>query len=352
VRRSVPLVVLAAASALLLTACAGGGDSKAKSTPKATTSAAASLGCDLKEGAASKAVKLTGDVGTAPTLSVPSGTKATTEQRTIVKKGTGETPKAGRWVVGGLAAYDATTGKAIGDPFGWGDQQGRLTVLIGNPQMVPGLTQAFGCVPIGSRVVYAAPAAKAFGSADNVSQNFSDGSVKATDSVVFVADVLSSIPNKADGAEQAATAGFPTVKTAADGTPTVTIPKGAAAPTSTQVETLKKGTGPTVNAGDEVIVQYQGTEWKSGKIFDQSWGTAHEKQGQAPAANSASQFATTDVVKGFSDALVGQTVGSQVVVVMTPADGYGDNPPQGQSIITKTSNLVFVVDILQAASTQ
>lgn len=353
-RRIVPVVVIAAASALLLTACAGGGGSKASSTPKPSASAAASssaLGCSLKSGDASKAVKLTGDEGTQPTISVPKGTVAKSEQRTVVTKGSGATPKAGHWVVGGLSAYDATTGKAIGTPYGWGAQKGQLTVMIGNPQMVPGLTHAFGCVPVGSRVVYAAPASTAFGSADNVSQNFSDGSVKATDSVVFVADVLGSIPNKADGAAQPAKPGFPTVTLASDGTPTVTIPK-TAAPTTTQVEVLKKGTGTTVKTGDQVIVQYQGTEWKSGKIFDESWGSSHEQQGQAPAPNTAAQFTTTDVVKGFSKALVGQTVGSQVLVVMTPADGYGDTPPSGQTIITKTSNLVFVVDILQTTSTQ
>ena len=351
-RRSVPIALVAAAAALLLTACSGSGDSKASSTPKASASSSATdTGCSLKPGSASNAVKITGDVGTAPTVTVPSGTKAASEQRTVVKKGSGATPKAGRWVVGGLDAYDATTGKAIGQSFGWGSQQGELTVMIGDPQKVPGLTKAFGCVPVGSRVVYAAPASVAFGSADNVSNNFSDGSVKATDSVVFVADVLGEVPNKADGAAQPAQAGFPTVKLASDGAPTVTIPK-TPAPTTTKVEVLKKGTGATVKSGDTVIVQYQGTEWKSGKVFDQSWGTAHEQQGQAPAANTAAQFATTGVVKGFSEALVGHTVGSQVLVVMTPADGYGDNPPQGQSIITKTSSLVFVVDILQTASAQ
>lgn len=353
-RKSVSLVVLAAASVLLLTACAGGGDSKAKSTPKASssTSATSDLGCSLDSGAATKAVKITGKQGSAPTISVPKGTTAAKEQRSIVTKGDGKTPKAGTWVVGGLAAYDATTGKLISSAYGWGAQKGLLTVLIGNPQMVPGLTHAFGCAPVGSRVVYAAPAKVAFGSAENVSNNFSDGSVKATDSVVFVADVLETIKNTSDGVAQPAKAGFPTVKLASDGAPTVTIPKGAAAPKATEVETLKKGSGATVKSGDQVIVQYQGTEWKSGKVFDETWGDAHAQQGSAPAANSAAQFATGDVVKGFSKALVGQTVGSQVVVVMTPADGYANNPPTGQSIITKTSNLVFVVDILHTASTQ
>ncbi|WP_245979632.1 FKBP-type peptidyl-prolyl cis-trans isomerase [Gryllotalpicola protaetiae] len=348
-RRSVSLVVLAAASALLLTACAGGGGAKAKSTPKPTSSAAASidLGCSIKEGDATKAVQVTGDAGTAPTVNVPKGTTAKAEQRAVVTEGTGEKPKAGTTVIIGFAAYDATSGNAISAPYGYGDQKGLLQIQLGDASKVPGLTHAFGCEPVGTRTVYAAPASVAFGNADNVKNNFSDGSVKATDTVVFVGDILGQLAEKADGADQTPQAGFPTVKLAKDGTPSISYDKKSTPPTTTQIEVLKKGTGATVTAGDTVTVQYQGTEWKSGKIFDESWGDAHG--GTYPSTPAS--FATTDVVKGFGDALVGQTVGSQVEVVIPPADGYGDNPPQNQTTITKTSTLVFVIDILYTAAT-
>ena len=347
-RRSVSFVVLAAASALLLTACASGDDSKAKSTPKPTSSAAASidLGCSITAGDATKAVQVTGDAGTAPTVNVPKGTTAKTEQRAVVTAGTGSKPKAGSTVIIGFAAYDATSGQPISAPYGYGDQKGQLQIQLGDSSKVPGLTHAFGCEPVGTRTVYAAPASVAFGNADNVTNNFSDGSVKATDTVVFVGDILGQLAEKADGAAQTPQSGFPTVKLGKDGTPDVTIPKSDP-PTSTKIEVLKKGTGDTVKAGDTVTVQYQGTEWKSGKIFDQSWGTAHG--GTFPSTPAS--FATTDVVKGFGDALVGQTVGSQVEVVIPPADGYADNPPQNQTTITKTSTLVFVIDILYTAAT-
>ncbi|MEV9370133.1 FKBP-type peptidyl-prolyl cis-trans isomerase, partial [Klebsiella pneumoniae] len=42
-------------------------------------------------------------------------------------------------------------------------------------------------------------------------------------------------------------------------------------------------------------------------------------------------------------ALEGQTVGSQVLVVMPASDGYGD---KGQGSIPANAPLVFVVDIL------
>jgi peptidylprolyl isomerase len=295
----------------------------------------------------SKGVKVTGAVGSAPTVEVPSGLVAKKEQRTVLTTGAGAKPEAGRMAVAGLSAYDATSGKQISAPFGWGEQKGELIVQLGDPTKVPGLAHTFGCVPVGSRVAYAAPASVAFGSADNVKNNFSDGSVKATDTVVLVGDVLEVLPQKAEGTPQKAQPGFPTVELANDGKPKLKLDTSASPPTATKVEVLKKGAGATVKAGETVTVQYQGTEWKSGKIFDQSWGDAH---GGAFPSTPAS-FPTTGVVKGFSDALVGQTVGSQVLVEMPPADGYGDNPPQGQSTITKTSSLVFVIDILYTAPT-
>jgi len=345
------VIVLAAAAALLLTACSGGAKSGAGSTPKASsassTSSASDLGCSLKPGSVTDAVKITGAVGAAPTVDVAKGLTATTEQRKVLTTGNGVQPKAGASVVVGFAAYDSTSGKAISAPFGWGAQKGELIVQLGDATKVPGLSRTFGCAPVGSRIVYAATAATAFGSAANVTNNFTDGSVKATDTVVFAGDVLDAIPQRADGADQTPQAGFPTVTLASDGEPKVKIDSSATPPTTTKVEVLKKGTGATVKSGDTVTVQYQGTEWKSGKIFDESWGTAHG--GTFPSTPSS--FPTTGVVKGFSKALVGQTVGSQVLVVIPPADGYGATPPSGQTTITKTSTLVFVIDILYTAAT-
>ncbi|MBW8872546.1 MAG: FKBP-type peptidyl-prolyl cis-trans isomerase, partial [Leifsonia sp.] len=60
----------------------------------------------------------------------------------------------------------------------------------------------------------------------------------------------------------------------------------------------------------------------------------------APYTNTASGF-----VPGFTKALVGQKVGSQVIAVIPPADGYGS---AGNGDIKGTDTMVFVVDILKA----
>jgi peptidylprolyl isomerase len=53
------------------------------------------------------------------------------------------------------------------------------------------------------------------------------------------------------------------------------------------------------------------------------------------------------VIDGWNEALVGQKVGSQIVVVIPADKGYGDagSPPS----IPGGATLVFVIDILSAA---
>lgn len=329
VRTFVPVSV-ALAAVLLLAGCAGSAP-KGTASSKPTASSAADSACDLKPGAASDSIKVSGADGVAPTVTFPTPVHSTKEERTVIVKGTGEKATSGRTVDIGFSAYNGTTGTAIADPFGYDPSAGPVPVIVGDASMIGGITDAIECLPVGTRVAYTAPAASAFGAS-----NLSGNGLKDSDSVVFVADIKSIMPDRADGAPVAPTAGFPTVKLDKDGKPTVTIPKGQAAPTTTQIEVLKKGTGPAVVAGQSVTVQYQGVLWEDGKVFDQSWG-------KTPA-----QFTTDQVVKGFGDALVGQTVGSQVVAVIPPADGYGSTPPSG-SPITKDSTLVFVIDILAAA---
>jgi peptidylprolyl isomerase len=102
---------------------------------------------------------------------------------------------------------------------------------------------------------------------------------------------------------------------------------------------LKKGSGPKVKEGEPVTVHYTGVLWDTKKVFDSSW-----KSG-APAT-----FPISGVVPGFGKAMVGQTVGSQVIAVIPPADGYGPDgnqqDPNTPDQISGTDTMVFVIDIL------
>ncbi|WEV52758.1 FKBP-type peptidyl-prolyl cis-trans isomerase [Bifidobacterium sp. ESL0798] len=101
------------------------------------------------------------------------------------------------------------------------------------------------------------------------------------------------------------------------------------------VQPLIKGKGKKVAATDTIDAHYTG--WvmdKDGKPskFDSSWDRG-----------KSSQFSLQQVVDGWKKGLAGQTVGSQVLLVVPPDLGYGKT---AQAKIPANSTLYFVVDIL------
>ena len=286
-------------------------------------------------GSNSDKVKVTGKFGEAPTVKFTKGLSTTKTERSVVIDGKGAVAKADGTVEVDYTAYDAASGKKF-DATGY--KKGTTSAFpLKNSSILPGMVKGLQCTAAGSRIVTVIPPDDAWKAAG--SQGLG---VKGTDSLVFVFDVVKvtapvkAIP-KASGAAQAPVEGLPTVKLAANGEPTVTVPK-ADPPTELKIADLKKGSGTTVKTGDTVTVHYTGVVWSTGKVFDSSWTRGE------PAT-----FATTGVIPGFGKALVGQKVGSQVIAVIPPADGYGAAVPPNQTDITPTSTLVFVVDILATA---
>ena len=78
--------------------------------------------------------------------------------------------------------------------------------------------------------------------------------------------------------------------------------------------------------------------WRDGSVFDSSW-----KRG----AEADFPIGTGQVIPAWDKVLVGKKVGSRVLLVVPPADGYGSTGSQDGSI-KATDTLVFVVDILDA----
>jgi peptidylprolyl isomerase len=196
----------------------------------------------------------------------------------------------------------------------------------------PDFCGALAGVREGSRVAVLFPAELAHGG-----QGIPDLGVKATDSIIFVFDILKVFLPKALGDDKALPANFPGVSVvrAADGTPGITIPKSAA-PTELKIATLIEGRGVEVVKGQTVTLHYSGFLWDGKTKFDSSWD-----KGQPV------QFKLEDggLIPGFLTAVVGQKVGSQVVAVIPPAEGYGSTE---QGSIPANSTLVFVIDILGA----
>ncbi|MBU4466071.1 MAG: FKBP-type peptidyl-prolyl cis-trans isomerase [Actinobacteria bacterium] len=318
-----PLAALsvAAVAALLLAGCSSSSSPDASASPSG--SAADLCASAAPAGAASKAVTVSGAEG-APataTFTTPLDVSSVSSiERSVITEGPTKLT-TGQFVSYAYSVFNATTGENLATV---GYTPGEIL-----PQQVSAASggQLFGCEGAGSRITAVAPA------------------TESTPAVVYVIDVLSVVPTSAWGTAQPAVAGQPTVALAADGAPTITLP-GTAAPTSTEVTVLKKGDGATVGSGDKVLVQYTGVKWSDGTVFDSTW-----QKGGVPTS-----FTTTGVVAGFQKALEGQTVGSQVLVTMPPADGYGEKSASNTNALAGET-LVFVVDILgtqraTAAATQ
>jgi peptidylprolyl isomerase len=110
----------------------------------------------------------------------------------------------------------------------------------------------------------------------------------------------------------------------------------AKAPKKLQVIPLIEGTGPAVEQGDNVTVDYYGAVWGNEKeAFDESY-----RRG-TPAS-----FGLTPggLIDGWVQGLEGVKVGSRVMLVIPPELGYG---AQGSGEkIPGNSTLVFVIDVL------
>ncbi|MGA1812281.1 FKBP-type peptidyl-prolyl cis-trans isomerase [Frondihabitans sp. 4ASC-45] len=323
-------LALVPAVAVALAGCSGSPSTSATSTstpnPSSTAAAETQSSCAAPSaGTASKSVKVTGKLDAAPTVKFDKGLSVTSTQRSTVIEGSGEKALTGTLLDVAFTIYDAETGKKISTAGYSGSAATQFTVS--KDLYLAGLVDGMHCAQVGSRTVTVADSADMFGTTGNESLG-----VAAGDDMVIVMDILSKVPTKATGTTVAPKSGFPAVKLAADGKPTVTIPK-TTAPKSLKLEVLKKGDGATVKSGATVTVQYQGTLWRTGEVFDQSWGSG------------PTSFSTDKVVAGFKKAIVGQTIGSQVVVIVPPSEGYGSagNTTAG---IKGTDTLVFVVDIL------
>lgn len=224
-----------------------------------------------------------------------------------------------------FALYRGSTGQLIfSSPFA---EDATEAATVGQVvETFPGLAPALSCATAGSRVV-AALAPDEVGEA--VAQNFG---IAEDESLLVVLDVRDAFLARATGQLQFNDGhGLPSVVRAPDGRPGIVIP-GVDAPSELTTQVLIKGEGEEITETGTFRVHYTGVTWAGKTVFDSSWDRG------TPA-----QFSLDGVVEGVREALRGQTVGSQIMVVVPPELGYGDAP---RGNIPAGSTLVFVFDIL------
>jgi len=293
-------------------------------------------GSSNSSSSSASAVTVSGTFGKAPTVTIPAQKADNKLDVQTLVHGSGPALAKSDAFVGNYAIYlwSGTSHKLLQSTFKAGASP---TLFSGT--LLPGLETALIGQKMGSRVLAVIPPKEGFGTSGNAQVG-----IKGTDTLVFVVDMIKDFTGTSAATGQQVSSGggsLPTVTATAGAAPTIKMPKGNP-PKNLTTKVLIKGTGPTVAAGDTVVVQYTGAIWRNGYVFDSSW-----KRSQPFGFTIAAS--PSQVIPGWDKGLAGQTVGSRVMLVIPPADGYGSKG-SAQAHIKGTDTLVFVVDILGAFS--
>lgn len=335
-RRRTSLIALGSALALVTTlaACGDGADPAADSatSSSADASASPSSSASASESATANATgelpTVKGGFGQVPTISVPDATPPSDLVISTLQQGKGPATQAGETIVVNYAGVRWADGQVFDSSFDRGAPAG---FGIGIGAVIPGWDSGLVGIKAGTRVLMVLPPDQAYGDTPP------GDPIQAGDTLVFVVDVLGShAGNAAAKGEPAPTEddSLPYVSITPKA-PEIVIPPGSPAKQLIAIPVVV-GQGAKVKKGDTVVVQYKGVLWRNGKEFDSSWSR------QQPFVTTIGQGA---VITGWDKGLIGQTVGSRVMLVVPPKDGYGD---AGQGEIKGTDTMVFAVDILGA----
>ncbi len=315
-----PLVLLAT----LLTGCSSGGGGSA--TGDVTVDAS---GNDCAaSGSVSNAVKADGGLGDAVTLEAKTPLKTDSLQRTVLIDGDGTAIAAGADANVSFTVFNGKTGETINHI--------PTQVLKNDEQQLASdkwAYEAVRCGSLGQRVAMVVPAWEAIGG--DPAQAGITGMEK-DDTFVFVIDFVKPFVEFGDcETVKPYDPAYPQVDLK-DGKsePVITIPECMAAPEGVQVKVLVEGDGPVVEANQKIMTNYLGAEWNGAKKFQANWTDTGIPFDTTPGA----------LIDGFSQAMIGNKIGSTILVSVPAENGYGVGT--GAPLADRT--LVFVLQMVSA----
>lgn len=318
-RTSAGVAALAVSVALALTGCASDGDANdaPSASPSSSAPATDAPTPTAEDVAALEAVEVAGEAGAEPELTFEAPLEVSAPTTRVVAEGDGADLVEGNQVTMQFVAYQGD-GTRLGSSWESGAPE---TFLLGDAQYDL-LTQPLVGQKVGARILLANPSQDA------------EGNPATVLNLVEITDTQE-IPSRAEGEPVEPAEGLPTVTLGENGEPSVEIPEGYEAPAELVVQPLVKGDGPEVTEEQTVIAHYTGWTF-DGQVFDSSWERG------APTS-----FSLQRVIPGWTQGIAGQTVGSQVLLVIPAELAYGEQgTPDGS--IPPNSPLIFVVDILGA----
>lgn len=300
----------------------------------AALSAAALTGCSVlfpsceppAGGSAVDAVSVTAAAadGAAPVVDFPTPLISNGLEVRTVTRGDGPQVGEGQYIAVSLLGFTGDRDPALGSLGGAGFDGASTLGLVVDPELTafaPGLL----CAHEGDRLLISLPIA-------DIPESINTAGLNPDASLIYLVDIERVYPRKAEGAPQWITEpGLPIVVTAPDGTPGITAPAGEP-DGEFHLAVLRKGDGPRVGESSRVTLHYSLMLWGTDTILQSTW-----------ASGTPATVTPEGVIAGFRDTLLGQTVGSQVLAVVPPELGYGD---QQSGSIPPGSTLIFVIDIL------
>jgi peptidylprolyl isomerase len=270
-------------------------------------------------------VTVSGAYGKEPKVKVNTPWAIDKTRTKVLEPGKGPVVGEGQSVEVNYYGVNGRTGKKFDDSFSRGQP-----VAFSLAQVVPGFSKGLTGQRQGSRVLIAMPGKDGYDPMGGSPQ----AGIEVGDTLIFVVDLVGGQLAGPEGSTVQPKAGLPIV-TDRRGTPEITIPESAP-PTALQVQPLIKGKGKKVGANDAITFNYLWVRWSDGKVLEESYS------GQ-PASTPLS-----GLLPGMVKGLEGQTVGSRVLLVIPPSDGYPDG--NATPSIKPGETLVMVVDLLFAQS--
>ena len=271
-------------------------------------------------------VVVTGEFGEVPTVTFDAPWKVDVTIREVLVEGDGPIVPQRGYVQVNYYGINARTGELFDDSYSKG-----LPLSLDLAYVVPGFQKGLSGLKAGSRVVIAMTGADGY---DGTGGNEEAG-IEIGDSLIFVVDVLRTATALPNGEVVPVNdLSLPTVTGNIDN-PKVTIPN-TKAPTQLVVQQLIIGEGPEIVESDVIQIQYAEYIWDDSKMVRTTYL-------YAPL-----QGALADTIAGWQEGLLGQTIGSRLMLVVPPDKAYPKgNPKEG---IPEGSTMVYVIDILYAAS--
>ena len=249
------------------------------------------------------------DLSVKPLVTIPPSTPPTELLIEDLVVGSGSPVGVGDFLIMDYVGVSYSTGLQF--DASW-DRGSPFPFELGAGRVIQGWDQGIVGMSVGGRRSLTIPPELAYG--ENGSGS---GSIGPNETLVFVVDLIASVPANLEK---------PTVALTSEST------------TELKTNDISEGSGATVQPGNVVYIHYVGVSASTGEQFDSSWD-----RGRSEFIGYIS--GTGNVIQGLDEGLLGMQVGGRRTVVIPPDLAYGENGA-GDGLIAPNETLIFTVDLL------